>query len=406
MTGADGPTARPEGPGPVREVLLLCWRDSGHPQGGGSERYLEQVGEQLALRGVRVTLRTAGYAGAPARGRLGSIGVSRGGGRITVYPRALAAIALGRIGVGPLRGVRPDVVVDTQNGIPFFATLVAGAPVAVLVHHCHREQWPVAGRALGRLGWWLESVVSPRLHRRSQYLTVSLPSAEELESLGVDGDRVAVVRAGLDQVPAAVAPGGLATRTAHPGLVVLSRLVPHKQIEDAMYAVARLRPLMPDVRLDVIGDGWWSEPLHRHARELGVADAVTFHGHVSEERKHRLLAQSWVHVMPSRKEGWGLAVVEAAQHAVPTVGYRGSRGLTDSVLDGATGLLVDDREELVAAVSELLRDANLRVDLGEKARIRVQEFAWERSGAAFLRVLEEAAGGGRVSGLVGAAAEQ
>ncbi|WP_233266660.1 glycosyltransferase family 4 protein [Tomitella fengzijianii] len=406
MTGVDLAIERAGGAGPVREVLLLCWRDSGHPQGGGSERYLEQVGEQLARRGVRVTLRTAGYPGAPARGRLGSIGVSRGGGRITVYPRALAAIALGRIGVGPLRGARPDVIVDTQNGIPFFAALVAGAPVAVLVHHCHKEQWPVAGRALGRLGWWLESVASPRLHRRRQYLTVSLPSAEELETLGVEGERIAVVRAGLDPVPAAVTPGCAVSRTAHPSLVVLSRLVPHKQIEDAMYALARLRPLMPDLRLDVIGDGWWSEPLHRHARELGVADAVTFHGHVSEEHKHRLLAQSWVHVMPSRKEGWGLVVVEAAQHEVPTVGYRGSRGLTDSVLDGVTGLLVDDREELVAAVSELVGDANLRAELGRKARTRVQEFSWERSGEAFLGVLDEVAKGRRVSGLVGARPQQ
>ncbi|MER2243468.1 MAG: glycosyltransferase family 1 protein, partial [Rhodococcus sp. (in: high G+C Gram-positive bacteria)] len=39
----------------MREVLLLCWRDTGHPQGGGSERYLEQVGSQLAERGIKVT---------------------------------------------------------------------------------------------------------------------------------------------------------------------------------------------------------------------------------------------------------------------------------------------------------------------------------------------------------------
>lgn len=401
MTGGDDAAAG-EGPRPgLREVLLLCWRDSGHPQGGGSERYLEEIGEQLARRGVRVTLRTAGYPGAPSRDRLGSLRVSRGGGRLTVYPRALAAIALGRIGIGPLKDVRPDVVVDTQNGIPFFSTTVAGAPVALLVHHCHREQWPVAGRALGRLGWWLESTVSPRIHRRHQYVTVSLPSAEELETLSVDNERIAVVRAGLDPLPAGAAAGGRATRTGHPSLVVLSRLVPHKQIEDALHAVARLRTRVPGLRLDVIGDGWWSERLHQRALDLGVADAVTFHGHVSEERKHRILARSWVHVMPSRKEGWGLAVVEAAQHGVPTVGYRRSRGLTDSVLDGATGLLVDERDELVDAVARLLDDPDLRGALGEKARARVQEFSWERSGGAFADVLEAAAAGRRVSGLVG-----
>ncbi len=49
----------------LRSVLLLCWRDTGHPQGGGSEAYLQRIGAQLAASGVTVTLRTARYPGAP-----------------------------------------------------------------------------------------------------------------------------------------------------------------------------------------------------------------------------------------------------------------------------------------------------------------------------------------------------
>ena len=52
---------------PVRSVLLLCWRDTGHPQGGGSETYLQRIGSQLAADGVAVTLRTARYPGARRR---------------------------------------------------------------------------------------------------------------------------------------------------------------------------------------------------------------------------------------------------------------------------------------------------------------------------------------------------
>ena len=51
----------------VRSVLLLCWRDTGHPQGGGSETYLQRIGTHLAQSGVRVTLRTARYPGAARR---------------------------------------------------------------------------------------------------------------------------------------------------------------------------------------------------------------------------------------------------------------------------------------------------------------------------------------------------
>lgn len=396
----------------VREVLLLCWRDTGHPQGGGSERYLERVGAQLARQGVRVTLRTARYAGAPRREVRDGMVISRAGGRFSVYPRALGAIVLARVGLGSLREILPEVVVDTQNGIPFFARLVAGVPTVILVHHGHREQWPVAGRLLGKIGWWLESRLAPRVHRHNQYLTVSLPSAEELAGLGVDHSRIAVVRNGIDPIGSLdIDPPGSCgidppgqdareTRSATPRVVVLSRLVPHKQIEDALTVVARLRKTIPDLELDVIGDGWWSERLRAAARELAVAEAVTFHGHVTEATKHELLARAWIHLLPSRKEGWGLAVIEAAQHGVPTVGYRSSRGLTDSVLDGVTGLLVEDIDEFTATVSALLTDRAMRRWLGEKARTRASEFSWESTAAGVESVLQAAASRKFTSGLV------
>ncbi|GGF93500.1 hypothetical protein GCM10007304_04250 [Rhodococcoides trifolii] len=388
----------------MQHVLLLCWRDSGHPQGGGSERYLEHVGAGLAARGIQVTLRTSSYRGAPKEEWRDGMRITRGGGRFSVYPRALGAIAAARLGIGPLAGRKVDAVIDTQNGIPFFARVVTSAPVTVLVHHCHREQWPVAGRLFSRVGWLIESRISPRLHRGDQYLTVSLPSADELVSLGVDRHRIAVVRNGIDKIP----DGAAAPRASTPTLSVLSRLVPHKQIEDAIDALATLRSTIPALHLDVIGGGWWEDNLRHYSRERGVEGAVTFHGHVSEVEKHRLLAASWVHLLPSRKEGWGLAVVEAAQHGVPTVGYRHSRGLTDSIVDGVTGLLVggDTRAEdvatLTAAAGELLVDDEFREFLGTKARLRTREFSWRQCADGVRTVLEQRASGALVSGLVSA----
>ena len=383
--------------GSVRSVLVLCWRDTGHPQGGGSETYLQRIGSLLAETGVDVTLRTARYEGAARVDSVDGVRISRGGGRYTVYIRAGLAMVASRLGLGPLRRVRPDVVIDSQNGLPFLARLAFGRRVVVLVHHCHREQWPVAGRALGRIGWLVESRLSPWLHRRNQYVTVSLPSARDLADLGVDSGRVAVVRNGLDEAPPHTVTG---QRSATPRVVVLSRLVPHKQIEDALDAVAQLLPRVPDLHLDVVGGGWWQDRLVEHARRLGIAEAVTFHGHVDDATKHVLVQRSWVHVLPSRKEGWGLAVVEAAQQKIPTIGYRSSGGLTDSIVDGVTGLLVDSHGELVDRLEELLGDRVLREELGAKAEARSREFSWPQSAAAMRTVLETVHAGGRISGVI------
>ncbi|MBJ7340124.1 MAG: glycosyltransferase family 4 protein [Mycolicibacterium sp.] len=378
-------------------MLLLCWRDTGHPQGGGSETYLQRIGSQLAADGVDVTLRTARYRGAPRREVLDGVTISRGGGRYGVYVRAGLAMVAARLGLGPLRHVRPDVVIDSQNGIPFLARLAFGRRSVLLVHHCHREQWPVAGPVMSRIGWFIESTLSPRLHGDNQYVTVSLPSARDLADLGVDPRRVAVVRNGLDEAPADTL---TLPRSETPRVAVLSRLVPHKQIEDVLDALAELLPRSPELHLDVVGGGWWHDRLVAHALRLGITDAVTFHGHVDDRTKHEVLQRCWVHVLPSRKEGWGLAVTEAAQHAVPTIGYRSSGGLTDSIVDGVTGVLVDDHDGLVSRLEHVLSDDVLREQLGAKAQVRSGEFSWRQSTDAMRVVLESVVDGGRIGGVV------
>ena len=182
-------------------------------------------------------------------------------------------------------------------------------------------------------------------------------------------------------------------RTAAPRLVVLGRLVPHKRVEHAIEVVARLRARWPGLRLSVVGEGWWDAELRAHAERLGVHDVVDFHGWLDEPAKHAELARGWVHLCPSVKEGWGLVVTEAGAHAVPTVGYRSAGGLRESVLDGRTGLLVDDLDELVEATDRLLRDEELRTDLGAAAARHATAFSWPASVRRFAGVLAAAARG-------------
>ena len=71
--------------------------------------------------------------------------------------------------------------------------------------------------------------------------------------------------------------------------------------------------------------------------------------------------------LPSLKEGWGLVVGEAGMHRTPTVAYRSAGGTRESIADGTSGLLVDEPEELVAALGAMIDDAELRGRLGDGA---------------------------------------
>jgi glycosyltransferase involved in cell wall biosynthesis len=363
-------------------IAVLNWRDTTHPEGGGSERYIERIAADLVADGCEVQVLCSRHTGVARRLTRDGVLFRHAGGRWSVYVRALATLIWARI---TRRG--PDVVLDVHNGIPFFARLVAGCPVVVLVHHIHREQWHVVfGRTLAAAGWWLESRVSPRMHRGCQYIAVSEVTRRELVELGVDESAVAIVHNGT--VP--VRPGQ-PDRDPTPSLVVLGRLVPHKRVEHAIQALAALAADFPGLRLRVIGDGWWREELEQEAARLAVADQVTFTGFIDEQVKDELLARSWLMLAPSVKEGWGLMVVEAAAHGVPTIAYRSAGGLAESIDHGRTGVLVDDLAQFIDTARHLIVDHRRRDTLGAAAREHVAGFSWRTASTSMHLLLRRAA---------------
>src|SRR4051812_48518290 len=368
-----------------KQVVFLSWRDTRNPEGGGAERYLETIAAGLAERGARVTVFCAAHAAAPPEETVRGVRFVRRGTKLTVYVEGMRALRRGDLG-------DPDVVVDVQNGLPFFSRLVTRQPVVVLVHHVHREQWPVVYPGLtGRLGWFIERRLAPVLYRRSQYVAVSRATRSELRQLGVRGPRVAVVHNGTD--PVLPVEGG---KSETPLVAVVGRLVPHKQVEHAIDAVLALREVRPGVRLHIVGGGWWEARLHEYARLRAAGDTVVFEGHVDEARKHEIYERAWLLALPSLKEGWGLVVGEAGMHNTPTVAYRDAGGTQESVVDGFSGVLVEDRTGFAAVIGALLEDDEDRARLGRGARVTSHAFTWAHAQESFAAVLRAALEGRRL----------
>lgn len=345
---------------------------------------MQEVLDGLAQRGHDVTLFTARYDGSVAREKLASgVEVVRAGSRLGVYPSAALAYLRGRLG-------RPDVVLDIQNGVPFFSRLWARRPATVILsHHVHEAQWSmVFGPVVGRVGWWIESRLSPWLHRGLPYATISEASKIEHVRLGVRADDMTVVIAGVN----AREPLGL-PRSSRPTLISIGRLVPHKRVEWTIDAVAALASEIPDLTLHIVGDGWWAEELRAHASAAGVEDRVQFHGFVDEDEKRRLLAESWVALLPSTKEGWGLVVSEAGMESTPTIAFESAGGVTESIAHGVSGVLVADEsvEGLVAATRSLLADPDVIDAMGVAAVAHASQFTWKQTIDDFEALLGEAA---------------
>lgn len=96
-------------------------------------------------------------------------------------------------------------------------------------------------------------------------------------------------------------------------------------------------------------------------------------------RAERYMAAADILCLPSRREGFGMVIIEAAACCVPAVASR-IYGITDAVDDGKTGLLykVDNNLDLESSLLKLILDNNLRKDMGFKARQRVETFFSEK----------------------------
>ena len=366
---------------PLR-ILFLSWRDHAHPEAGGAEIFLDRVTSWLAERGHSVTIVTARYPGSLATEVIDGRTFIRKGGRFSVYGRSMITTAL--------RGNTADVIVDVQNGIPFWSPAVTRTPVINLVHHVHREQWPeVFGTTRARFGWALESRVAPAIYRNSHYIAVSQATRDELISLGVDADRIEVVVSGLDRPTSDV----VYDPDAPPLLSVLGRLVPHKRVEIALRTVVALQEEFPGITLDVLGQGYWLPQLREQARALGIEKSVRFAGFVSEQEKADVLSASAVSLLPSLKEGWGLAIIEAGSLGAPVVAFREAGGVTESVLDGRTGWLAEDEGDFIDKVRGLLRDREQRRVMSDNARIYASGFTWSATAARLEEILTATAQG-------------
>ena len=370
----------------TRHIVFMNWRDTANPEGGGSEVYVERIARGLVTLGNRVTIVCAEHRQAPADEVRDGIRFVRRGSKATVYARAWWLAFRRQLG-------RVDLFVDVQNGLPFFVKLAGRTPVVVLVHHVHKEQWQVVYPGLpGRVGWWLESRAARRVFSGSQYVAVSRATRAELTRLGVRSDHIAVVHNGSDAAPAVTA-----TQSATPLVCSLGRLVPHKQIEHLIDAVEELLPTHPDLHLAILGSGWWEDELIHYTKERGLTDAISFEGHVREQHKHEVLKASWLLALPSLKEGWGLVIGEAAHHARPALAYRSAGGTTESIRDGVTGLLADDKQDFAGKLRMLIEDDDLRARLGTQAHDQATSYTWEHATESFAHIIEAVLAGDRVA---------
>jgi glycosyltransferase involved in cell wall biosynthesis len=130
--------------------------------------------------------------------------------------------------------------------------------------------------------------------------------------------------------------------------MVAGRHIPEKRVPDLVPAIERARKRLPELRCVIFGDGPEREKVARMVEEYGLGDVIELPGFVAGERIDSTMARALCMVLPSRREGYGMVVVEAASWGTPSI-------VVDDP-DNAATELVDDGENGIVAASTSAED--------------------------------------------------
>lgn len=324
---------------------------------GGAERWYRNLAERLRDDGHAVTYLTLRQWGRSEGAGVDGIDVVAVGPRMALYGskgtrRVLPPLAFGA-GVlwHLLRHPRSFDVVHTAS-FPYFSLLAAASVRRVcgytLVADWH-EVWSDSywREYLGRLGWVGSAVQRACVRARQRAFCFSDLHGRRLQALGLRGEPT--VLRGEWAGPL----GRPDPAPADPVAVFAGRLIPEKRAPALVGAVAMAAAGRPGLRGSIYGDGPDRDAVDEAIEAHGAGGVVSAPGFVTRDELDEALRHALCLVLPSRREGYGLVVVEAASMGVPSVVVAGpDNAATELIEEGVNGFVAAtvEAEDLAAAI--------------------------------------------------------
>lgn len=349
---------------------------------GGAERWYRNLSERLVGAGHQVTYLTLRQWDSGADPGLAGVDVRTVGPRMRLYTtsgrrRILPPLVFG-IGVlwHLLRHGRSYDVVHTAS-FPYFSVLAATIvrPLAAFrIVIDWFEVWTLAywrgylGRVGGAVGWLVQRLCARTPHRA---LCFSRLHAARLRSAGFAGEIVLLGAYHGSLVPDSVS-------EAEPVIVFAGRHIPEKRVPAIVPALAQARQSLPHLRAEILGDGPERDSVRRAVAELGLGDAVAVPGFVPSEVLSECLRTALCVLLPSRREGYGLIVLEAAARGTPSVVVADpDNAAVELICEGENGFVAP------SASAADLAEAILRIHAGGMA-LRDSTSVWFARNASLL----------------------
>jgi glycosyltransferase involved in cell wall biosynthesis len=329
---------------------------------GGGERWYRKLAERLAAEGHAVTYLTLRQWERGARVDLDPrVRVVTAGPRMALYTaggrrRILPPLVFG---LGVLlhllrHGRRYDVV--HACAFPYFSLLSAALLRRAKGFGLEVDWFEVWSRSYwldylgglgGRVGWLVQRLCA--LVRQRAFCFSEL-HAERLREEGLRGS-VTVLRGlytGSTEPPV--------SHAVDPLVLFAGRLIAEKQVTLGVAAIALATKQIDGLRGEFLGDGPERSALDRAIDELGLAETVSAPGFATAEKVDEEMRRAMCMLLPSRREGYGMVVVEAAARGTPSIVVAGKdNAATELIEEGVNGTVAPraDPQALAEAIARI-----------------------------------------------------
>jgi glycosyltransferase involved in cell wall biosynthesis len=362
-------------------ILIFNWRDLKHSWAGGGEIYVFEMAKRWVKAGHKVTV----FCGQDPYQKLkdeevyDGIRIVRKGGRFSLYLWA-------PIFYFKHFRKKTDVIIDVQNGIPFFSTLFSRRPKVAFVYHVHDRQFFYELLfPLSLVGYLIERFIFPLFYRHVPIIAISKTTKQELIKLGFRDKKIHIVYCGING--SRVKEHSARKKFSSPTLLYLGRIKAYKRVDLLVEIFSEILKTNPSTKLIIAGWGTEASSVTDKVMRSSFRRRIEVMGPVSESEKKRLLSQSWLFVNPSIGEGWSIAVIESNLHGTPAIGFKVT-GLTESIKNGKTGLLAKDKADMIKKINKVLSDKPYREKMGENARKWAKTFSWDSASMQSLNIFK------------------
>jgi glycosyltransferase involved in cell wall biosynthesis len=369
-------------------ILILNWRDVKHPDAGGAELHLQEIGSRWAKEGHEVSMYSSSFPGGSKEEDVEGVKIQRIGNKYTVYLGALRRL------LSSQRKYAFDVIFESINTVPFFAPLFSKSPVvgqiyslenkSVLIQEMGSWMLPAASAA------YVFSSAIPAVYKRCEISTISNASKDVLVSKGFSSQRVHVAYPGLPDDWRITLKRTKDIERPNHNLIYLGRLKKYKGVQDILHAIPLIKAEIPDIKFRIVGKGDFEPVLRSIAHSLNIEANVQFCGFVSEDEKAQILKDSSLYVCTSRDEGgWTIAAAESMSAGVPVLV---TKSQIDILAKGKTGWLLENEEPRTIAekVIQLLQDRTTWNSFSTNSLDFSKNFTWDQTASATMKALKKA----------------